>query len=291
MLRRNSDSRGLASVAAFCAALALSVPLAVLSAAPSMAQQILSANITPVATDDLDAVFAGQTCAVTKALSQLDAPIARMTKRLDAHEPVTIVAIGSSSTAGAGASSAAFSYPSRLARELKRRFPLESFTVLNFGVNGEEASQMLVRLDVALTRDPDLVIWQVGTNAVLRDKGVSDVGNSIEAGIERVKASGSDILLIDPQFAPAVNAKPSVNDMVGLIGWVAKRAHVPLFRRYVAMRHWHEDQAISFEHFIRPDGIHLNDWGYSCFARLLADNIATAIARSRAVADVKPPIQ
>ena len=291
MLRRNSDSRGSSSVAALCAALVLSLPLSVLPPAPSVAQQLSSTSIAPVATDDLEAVFANQPCTVTKALSQLDAPIARMTKRLNAHEAVTIVALGSSSTAGAGASSSAFSYPSRLARELKRRFPLESFTVLNFGANGEEAAQMLVRLDVALTRDPDMIIWQVGTNAVLRDKSIDDVGSSLEAGIERAKASGTDILLIDPQFAPAVNAKSSVRDMVGFIGWVAKQTHVPLFRRYVAMRHWHEDQAISFEHFIRPDGIHMNDWGYSCFARLLAENIATAVTRSRAVADVKPSIK
>lgn len=290
MLRRNSDSRGLAGVAAICAAVMLCLP-SVVRAAESSAIKDLSANGTPAATDDLDAVFANQVCTVSKALSQLDAPIARVTKRLNAHEPVTVVALGSSSTAGAGASSAAFSYPSRLARELKRRFPLESFTVLNFGVNGEEASQMLVRLDVALTREPDLIIWQIGTNAVLRDKNVADVGSSVEAGIERVKASGTDLLLIDPQFAPAVNAKSTVGDMVGYISSVAKRTHVALFRRYVAMRHWHDDQSISFESFIRPDGIHMNDWGYSCFARLLADNIATAVARSRAVADVKPPIQ
>lgn len=292
MLRGNSNSRGSLRIAAFCAAVALSLPFATLSAAPSIAQSLSSAAIVPaIATDDLDAVFAGQSCTVTKALSQLDAPIARMTKRLDAHEPVTIVALGSSSTAGAGASSSAFSYPSRLERELKHRFPRETINVVNLGANGEEAADMIARMDSTLARNPDLVLWQIGTNAILRDKSVPDVGNSLEAGIARIKSSGADVLLIDPQFAPAVNAKQSVNDMVGLIGWVAKRTHVPLFRRYVAMRHWHDDQAISFERFITADGIHMNDWGYSCFARLLADNIVTAIARSRAVADVKPSIQ
>ncbi len=290
MLRRNSNSRGWSGVAAICAALTIVAPCSVL-AAESLSTRDLAANAAPPATDDLDAVFSNQACTVTKAMSQLDAPIARVSKRLNAHEPVTIVALGSSSTAGAGASSAAFSYPSRLARELKRRFPLESFTVLNFGVNGEEASQMLVRLDVALTREPDLVIWQVGTNAVLRDKSIADVGTAVEAGIERVKASGSDLLLIDPQFAPAVNAKSAAKDMVGYIGSLAKRTHIALFRRYIAMRHWHEDQSIAFDSFIRPDGIHMNDWGYACFARLLADNIATAVVRSRAVADVKPSVQ
>ena len=99
------------------------------------------------------------------------------------------------------------------------------------------------------------------------------------------------MLLIDPQFTPAVNRKPLAADMVTAIGTVAKRMHVALFRRYAAMRHWSEDQALPFERFVTPDGLHMNDWGYACFARLLADNMASAVNRSRAVADVKPQIQ
>lgn len=252
----------------------------------------LSAQQTQVAADhshnDINAVFAAQPCVPTKALTQLDAPITRVSKRLAAHEPITIVAVGSSSTAGSGASSPDFSYPSRLGRELQQRFPRETFSVVNLGVNGQEAADMVARLDAVLEPKPDLVIWQVGTNTVLRDNSVSEVGDLLHVGIARIKETGADVLLVDPQFAPRVNAKPAVNDMVGLIGQVAKRTHVPLFRRYVAMRHWHEDQAIAFDRFITEDGLHMNDWGYACFARLLADNISTAIARTRAVADVKP---
>ena len=187
MLRRNSDSRGSISVAAFCATLGLSTLFAAPLTSPAIAQQLSSTTIAPVAADDIDAVFAGQNCAVTKALSQFDAPIARMTKRLDAHEPVTIVALGSSSTAGAGASAAAYSYPSRLALELKHRFPRESFNVINLGANGEEASDMMARMDAALAHKPDLILWQVGTNAILRDKSVPDVGNSLERSTESSK--------------------------------------------------------------------------------------------------------
>ncbi len=241
--------------------------------------------------DDLDVMFSRQPCAVTKALNQLDAPIARLSKRLAAHEPVTIVALGSSSTAGAGASSPDFSYPSRLGRELKQRFPGEDVAVINLGKNGEEAPQMITRMDQALARNPDLVLWQVGTNGVLRDKNVADVGTTLEAGIQRIKDSGADVLLIDPQFSPVVNTKPGIDAMVALIGWVAKRTNIPLFSRYAAMKHWNEEQAIPYYQFIKADGIHMNDWGYSCFARLLAEDISNAIVRSRAVADVKPPLQ
>lgn len=293
MLRTGSETAGFPRVAAFGAALAMGLALASSGTTTAGAQQ-LPATATlgaSAAADDLDAVFANQACTTAKEFSQLDAPIAHIAARINSHEPVRIVALGSSSTAGARASSPAFSYPSRLGRELNRRFPKESFSVINDGVNGEEAADMIARLDTALASKPDLVIWQVGTNAVLHDKNTDEIGQLLQSGIDKIKSSGADVMLIDPQFAPQVNAKPTTSKVVELIGWVAKRTNVPLFRRYSTMQNWHDVQAISFDRFINADGIHMNDWGYSCLARLLANNIATTIERSRAVADVKPQIQ
>ena len=272
------------TIAATVGALALGISALVVSPAASRAEQ---AN-GPAVSDDLNSVFKAQPCVQSKSLAQLDAPIARVAKRLDAHQPVTIVAVGSSSTGGAGASSAAFSYPSRLERELRQRFPETPVTVINHGINCEDANSMMARMDAVLEPKPDLVIWQLGTNTVLRDGNIPETANVLQAGISRIRKSGADVLLIDPQFAPRVNAKPAVSEMVGLIAYVAKQTHVPLFRRYVAMRNWHEDQAIAFDRFITADGLHMNDWGYSCLARLLADNITATVARSRAIAGVRP---
>ena len=62
------------------------------------------------------------------------------------------------------------SYPSRLAVELKALFPRVAITVLNRGVSGETARDMLARFDRdVIAEKPDLVLWQVGTNSVLRD--------------------------------------------------------------------------------------------------------------------------
>lgn len=289
MFSRVRNRKTASTIGATFSALALGLSVVAVSPVASLAEQAASGASTSVAaSDDLNAVFKAQPCVPSKSLAQLDAPITRVAKRLDAHEPVTIVAVGSSSTGGSGASSAAFSYPSRLERELRQRFPGSSITVFNRGINGEDASDMMARMDAVLEPKPDLVIWQLGTNTVLRDGSIPATGELLQAGITRIKKTGADVLLIDPQFAPRVNAKPAVNDMVGLIAYVAKQAHVPLFRRYVAMRHWHEDQAIAFDRFISADGLHMNDWGYSCLARLLAENIVTTVSRSRAVADVKP---
>jgi lysophospholipase L1-like esterase len=269
-------------------AFALGLSAVVMCPVVSHAEQAAATGPAVAASDDLNAVFKAQPCVRSKSLAQLDAPITRVAKQLDAHEPVTIVAVGSSSTGGSGATSPAFSYPSRLERELRQRFPGASITVINRGINGEDTADMMTRMDSILERKPDLVIWQLGTNTVLRDGSIPATGELLQTGIARIKKTGADVLLIDPQFAPRVNAKPAVNDMVGLIAYVAKQSHVPLFRRFVAMRHWHEDQAIAFDRFISADGLHMNDWGYSCLARLLAENIVASVSRSRAVADVKP---
>ena len=227
---------------------------------------------TPVAT--------AVTCSVPADLARLDRALDRTTQRLAAGLPITIVAIGSSSTAGAGASSPDHSYPSQLAVELQQLFPAHPITVLNRGVNGEEASDMLTRLDqTVLSEKPDLVLWQIGTNAVLRDYDFQPAGAAIHEGLVRLKASGADVVLIDPQFAPRVIAKAEIESMVSLIATLAKQDNVDLFRRFAVMQSWREASGIPFETFVSPDNLHMNDWGYGCVAKILAGAIADAASR------------
>jgi hypothetical protein len=47
------------------------------------------------------------------------------------------------------------------------------------------------------------------------------------------------------------------------------------------MRHWHDVEKIPFETFLSPDGLHMNDWAHSCFAKALADAIGDAAAPDR----------
>jgi acyl-CoA thioesterase I len=77
-------------------------------------------------------------CSGPAELARFTHPLRHTARRLASGGPLVIVAIGSSSTNGAGASSPAASYPSRLAVELKQRFPGHDITVLNRGVNGEQ---------------------------------------------------------------------------------------------------------------------------------------------------------
>lgn len=219
-------------------------------------------------------------CHVQAELVRLANPLPRIARKLSAGAPITIVAIGSSSTAGAGASKPEMSYPSRLQAELATEFPRQQIKVVNRGVNGEEIKDMLRRFDGAvLAEKPDLVIWQLGTNSVLRDHPMDDHGANIREGLIKIKAQGADVLLIDPQFAPKVIAKPDADKMVRLIALTAKSENVDLFQRFELMRHWRDDDHIGFESFLSPDLLHMNDWSYGCLAKSLAAAISEAATR------------
>jgi hypothetical protein len=223
-------------------------------------------------------------CVAPAELTRLGHTLTRTARRLTAAEPLTIVAIGSSSTSGAGASSPAATYPARLEADLKARFPGVPIKVLNRGVGGEDASQMLARLDKDVAAEqPDLILWQVGTNAVLRDHALAGEAPLIREGIRRLKATGADVVLVDPQYAPKVLAKPDAEGMVRLIGAEAKIGNIGLFQRFTVMRHWREVEGIPFETLLSLDGLHMNDWSYGCVARLLGIAIAEAV-RSPAIA-------
>jgi Lysophospholipase L1 and related esterases len=219
-------------------------------------------------------------CDAPKDLLRLANPLSRVARKLSAHQPIVIVAIGSSSTAGAGASSKAATYPSRLAVELKQHFPNEKITVLNRGIGGEEVLDMLKRFDKAVIEArPDLVLWQLGTNSVIRNHRMSDHGAAIRAGLKKIRAAGADVVLIDPQFAPKVIAKPDAALMVKLIAVTAKQEGVELFRRYDVMKRWHDRDNLKFDTFVSPDGLHMNDWSYACMAKGLGAAIAEAAQR------------
>ena len=248
-----------------------------------------SAGLAPIPASAEAATYA---CADNGSLTRLSYPLTHMARRIATGHSVTIVALGSSSTAGAGASGPAASYPSRLEVELKASFPKQAITVLNRGVNGEEAADMMLRFDDSVAAaHPDVVLWQVGTNAVLRDNPLGPVDRLVHDGIARIKAIGADVVLIDPQFAPKVTVKPDAEEMVRHISAAAKQASVDLFPRFALMRGWHDRDAIPFEAFLSPDLLHMNDWSYGCLAKLLSSAMAEAATRpvASARASIRPP--
>jgi acyl-CoA thioesterase I len=278
-MTRNRFGRPIALISA--AAIVAAIGLAI---APT---RMLAAAAAPV---DPGAPAAAPTeshpaCKVIASLDRLDYPLARVSRHLEEDRAIKIVAIGSSSTAGAGASSPAASYPSRLEAELTKHFLWNDITVVNSGANGEEAPDMVARFDTSVIAEkPDLVIWQMGTNSVLRDRPFDPKASALHEGLVRLKAAHTDVILLDPQFAPKFIAKPDAEEVVAQIAATAKEQSVDLFRRFAMMRRWHQTEHLPFDAFVSPDGVHMNDWSYGCLAKWLGAAIVEAATRATATA-------
>lgn len=217
----------------------------------------------------------GDRCAAPEELWRLESPIPRTTGKLRAGAPLTIVAIGSSSTAGAGASAPERTYPHRLGVELGKLFPRFRIRVLNKGVGGHRVAEMIERFDRdVIAHRPDLVIWQVGSNSILRNEWADDFGRELRHGIARLREGGFDVLLMDAQFAPRITERPAANAILDATRAAARASGVSVFPRFAIMRHWAESGNISPTAMLSGDRLHLNDVSYGCLARLLAGAIA-----------------
>jgi len=226
-------------------------------------------------------IFSRVPCMPPKSGAQSLGSLPHVANKLIAGQPVVIIAFGSSSTQGYGSTAPEFTYPNRLAAQLKRQYPGANITVVNAGVGGEDAPEMMKRLQTSVIDvHPDLVIWQVGTNAVLRNLDPADTQKLVEDGVARIQGSGSDVVLVDPQYSPRVYERAeSANKMVRMLNRVAAVRHVGIFPRFQVMREWHENQSLPVDSFVIADGLHMNDWGYACFAQLLGDDIIKSVGQ------------
>ena len=134
-----------------------------------------------------------------------------------------ILAIGSSSTEGIGASSPTNAYPARLEDELSKQYGVD-VDVKNAGIGGELAVKTLQRLKSALKSGwAQLVIWQVGANDAIVGVNEALFRATVESGVAAARAAGVPLVLIDPQFTLTSPDAARYERYVAIVDEVAPR--------------------------------------------------------------------
>jgi hypothetical protein len=212
-------------------------------------------------------------------------PFPRLARALQTDNPVRIVAMGSSSTAGRAD---VVPYPHWLEMYLRVAANNPKIDVLNRGRGNEEANDELLRFDADIFDEaPSLVIWQVGTNAVFRQKefNFDDVAAAIVSGLDWLAGLEADVVLMDPQYTTAVvtpaDQLTRAEDMVARISAAADNAGVNLLPRFALMRHWVRNDGIPLDDLVRlddPDKLHMSDWATNCMSMALFQAIEQGVA-------------
>jgi hypothetical protein len=217
-------------------------------------------------------------------------PLTNFARRLKEGQ-VKVVAIGSSTTAGEGGIAP---YPQRLLADLRIQFPKIGIDVINRGVGGEEAPKELMRFkhDV-FDQNPDLVIWQVGTNAVWQPAdqnppSFDETKRAISDGVNQLLASGGiDVILMDLQYVPALLTPANIGKAIALVEAISDIAHearVNVFRRFELMKGWHDVAKISFDRMVDPGDdtrLHASDWTTDKMTWQLTAAIGAAVKKAQ----------
>src|SRR4051794_41664334 len=115
-------------------------------------------------------IFNRVPCLPSKGAPKTIGSLPHVAGKLAAGQPVEIIAFGSSSTAGFGASSPEFNYPNRLSAQLRRQYPSARITVVNCGKGGEDPPELMKRVPTeVIGMQPELASWPAGTNGPLRN--------------------------------------------------------------------------------------------------------------------------
>ena len=197
---------------------------------------------------------------------------------LDANREIVIVALGSSSTAGWHSTDLAHSYPAVLQSELEARLPQAHVAVINRGIGGQDAADMVQRIERdVLDVHPTAVIWQVGANGAMRRANPEEFQRLVAAGVQRLQRARVDVVLMDNQRAPRILAIPEHNRIDLALQAVALQTGAGLFGRGALMDRW-QAEGHPYAEFISDDGIHHNDLGYRCLGHAVAQSILDGLA-------------
>ena len=194
--------------------------------------------------------------------------------------PVRVLSIGSSS-GGLGASA---SYPVRLESALEHSLPDVDVQIESRGLPGEIASGAAERLRTMVAEvEPDLVIWQVGSNDALARVDLTSFDDSLDEAVKWILSHDIDVVLVDPLYTQSLADDAYYLDMVARVRGVASREAVPLVRRYEAMRYLSGQAA--------PDPFHtlghqfrLNDLGLRCMAEHVTRAITLSLLKAEPAA-------
>lgn len=211
-------------------------------------------------------------CAVPETDIAAPAPLPNVMSHLQKKTTIHILAIGSSSTYGTGASSVAANYPNRLRPILADALKGVTVDIVNRGIAGEVAETTSDRImsEVAL-RKPDLVLWQLGTNDALSRIPPDDFEATVRATVRWLKAQNIDVVLVGMQYVPRFSHDQAYSAIRRVLRKIAVEENVLYVRRYEAMLFI--EHARANEHLMAPDQFHLNDLGYRC----MAEHVARAV--------------
>ena len=225
-------------------------------------------------------------CPVPERFYMSEPLLTKTTKALTGGREVVIAVLGGASTVGLAAGGPALAWPARLSSVLAARFPSARIKVVNLAVarqTAKGAAERLVR-DV-LSLKPTLVIWETGTMEAVRGIDVDEFRETVQAGINELRAAGTEVVLMNMQFSRETDAMIQFGPYLIAMRELAEANDLPLFRRRGIMRHWAESDLLDLRARDDAKRRQLAAKLYDCIGRALADFVTRGVSAAKPAAN------
>ena len=195
-----------------------------------------------------------------------------------AAEPITIVALGDSLTAGYGLPEGQGLVPQLQAWLVAQG---SDAVMINAGVSGDTTAGGLARLGWSLTPDVDALIVELGANDMLRGLDPSVPRRNLDAILQQATARAMPVLLIG---VPALrNYGPDYRTAFDAI-YPELSAHygTMLMPDFFGPLRSKSDPTASLARYIQDDGLHPNKDGVAAVVQALGPQVLALAARVEA---------
>ncbi|MFZ3358048.1 MAG: GDSL-type esterase/lipase family protein [Xanthobacteraceae bacterium] len=180
-------------------------------------------------------------CEVPQSLIESDVGLSRVTSEFKSNRHLYVTVIGSGSSGLSGPDGARSAYPARLEDGLKQLVTSADIKVTAHVQAKETTASMVAKLDKILADDkPSLVIWQAGTVDALDGVDPEEFRASLDSGIEKIRAAGADVILMNMQYSPHTVSMLDVSTYADIMRAVAEEYGVLLFDRFAIMQYWND---------------------------------------------------
>ncbi len=209
------------------------------------------------------------------ALSDITLPHAR--EAVATRQSLDVLMLGGAATLGNAAQGDAFSIPARLEARLRDALPGVDVHVTTHAAPLRSASATLGDLETDLAQTgPALVIWSSGSVEAGGGSDTDDLAQTLQTGIQRIRAAGADVILVTLQYAPSIARIVDLELYRDAIRRVGEANEVPVLDRYGMMRAWSASGLLDLDATEPEARVQVARTLFDCVAAALADPIAAA---------------
>ncbi len=199
----------------------------------------------------------------------------KLTAKIQRGETIKLVAIGSSSTEGSDLADKRLAYPTHLEHRLNALLGSKAVKVVNKGRGGENILDAVARFQRDVIGEaPDLVIWQLGANDIVRGLDVGMLRASVDMGLSLLAQDQIPVVLMDSQSAPRVVVAPLREPIDRMIREAASHHGAMLWSRFELMRSILAHGGAGQPDLIRADGLHMTVPMHVCTGAVLGEALA-----------------